>query len=325
VLLDREQGARADLQAKGFTLHAVLTMSTLLEILKTENILDAKMVESVSTFIAENKIAPPPQVQPQEKLSYAERAKKCEHPIASQLFNIIHEKHTNLCVSVDLTTKDAVLALAEAVGPSICMLKTHADIIEDFDIKFTQDLKHIAKKFNFLIFEDRKFADIGNTVALQMTGGVHHIHDWADIVTVHAVAGPGTLSALQSIKHSSSHSGKIAVLLLAEMSSKGSLATGAYTQAVLEMGKQNKDTVIGFICSQKLVGVDESFLFCTPGVQFASEGDAHGQQYNTPESVIGGTKNSDVIIVGRGVYQSSHPKEEAVKYRDAGWAAYQKR
>jgi orotidine 5'-phosphate decarboxylase subfamily 1 len=297
-------------------------MTTLLDILRTENILDAAMIESVATFIAQNKIDSIPQkVTPPKGLTYEERAKQCTQPIAQRLLTIIHEKKTNLCVSVDLTKKGEVLALAEAVGPSICMLKTHADIIEDFDVKFTQDLKEIAKKLNFLIFEDRKFADIGNTVALQLTGGVHHIGDWADVITVHAVAGPGTLSALKS----ASTTNTPAVLLLAEMSSKGTLATGAYTQAVLGMAKENKDLVIGFISTQKLAGVEDSFLFCTPGVQFAAEGDAHGQQYNSPESVIGGSKNSDVIIVGRGVYQASNPREEAEKYRAAGWTAYAKR
>lgn len=45
----------------------------------------------------------------------------------------------------------------------------------------------------------------------------------------------------------------------------GTLATGDYTQAVLQIGEKYKDTVIGFI-STKRFEADPSLLFCTPGI-----------------------------------------------------------
>jgi orotidine-5'-phosphate decarboxylase len=67
------------------------------------------------------------------------------------------------------------------------LLKTHIDIILDFDQDLIEQLLLLSKHFDFMIFEDRKFADIGNTVKLQYSGGIYKISSWADVTNAHAV------------------------------------------------------------------------------------------------------------------------------------------
>src|SRR3989304_9798918 len=125
-----------------------------------------------------------------QRLSYLERANRCQNPSAKKLLTLMHEKQSNLAVAADVTRSDQLLFLADKLGSEICLLKTHIDILEDFTPKTTAELKKIAEKQQFLIFEDRKFADIGNTVAYQYPGGMYRIADWADIIKAPLFPGP---------------------------------------------------------------------------------------------------------------------------------------
>ncbi|KAG5458870.1 MAG: hypothetical protein BJ554DRAFT_825, partial [Olpidium bornovanus] len=93
-------------------------------------------------------------------LTYGERAQHFANPAAKSLLKLMHRKRTNLSVAVDVTKKADLLRLAEAVGPEICLLKTHIDIVEDFDQELVDRLVGLARQHDFMIFEDRKFADI---------------------------------------------------------------------------------------------------------------------------------------------------------------------
>lgn len=241
-------------------------------------------------------------------MEYKERANLTANSTAKALFELMAEKQTNLCLAADLTDWNELIKLVESVGPEICVLKTHIDIIANLPDDFAEILTGLKEKHNFLIFEDRKFADIGNTVKMQYAQGIYKIADWADIVNCHIVPGPGIIEGLREIGLPKGRG----LLLLAEMSSKGNLAIGDYTKTAIEWAKKYDDFVIGFIGLKKLTD-DPKFIIMTPGVQMSEGSDNLKQQYITPEQAI--KNGSDIIIVGRGIYQAANPLTEAKKYR----------
>ncbi|KAB1284082.1 Uridine 5'-monophosphate synthase [Camelus dromedarius] len=314
VLLDREQGGRDKLQAHGIRLHSVCTLSKVLEILEQQEKVDAEMVERVKRFIQENvfvvtnhngslhsvKKAP-------KELSFGARAELPGiHPVASKLLRLMQKKETNLCLSADTAESSELLQLADALGPSICMLKTHVDILNDFTLDVMKELTTLAKCHDMLL------GDYFHIVV----GGIFKIVSWADLVNAHVVPGSGVVKGLQGVGLPLHR----ACLLIAEMSSAGSLATGDYTKEAVRMAEEHSEFVIGFISGSR-VSMKPEFLHLTPGVQLEAGGDNLGQQYRSPREVIG-KQGSDIIIVGRGIITSPNRLEAAEMYRKAAWEAY---
>lgn len=170
-------------------------------------------------------------------------------------------------------------------------------------------------------------------MALQYSSGVHNIASWSHITDAHPVPGPSIISGLSSVGLPLGRG----LLLLAEMSTKGALAVGSYTEEAVRMARAHRDFVIGFIAQRTMEGIgmktdaadEDDFLILTPGVGLDVKGDAMGQQYRTPREVIL-ESGCDVIIVGRGIYGKDPSlvdqiREQAKRYMDAGWQAYQER
>jgi len=369
-------------------------------------------------------------------------------PLTAYLLRLITINRPNLRLSADVSSTSELLAVAEEVGDSICLLKTHADIVNDFSDRTVRGLREIAKRKKFLVFEDRKFGDIGSTVQKQYTAGPLSIAKWAEITNAHIFPGPAIVKALRDaaadsiaaynthvsteitgpsntspqtsrsyddtyddasptinesepahpnavseptvngthlqaptplhptsrkpstvsvsttihmqteaispqptpfldVSHSSSSSDDDrdtifdrlgstpflrALLLLAEMSSEGHLMTSAYTAKCVEIARQYKDFVMGFIAQRSLNQADaDNFITMAPGCSLpppghagGAMGDGLGQRYNTPRMLVL-EQGCDVVIVGRGILRAEDRGREAERYRREAWEAYEER
>ena len=248
-------------------------------------------------------------------------------PMAKTFMEVACRKKSLVCLAADKYTMGELFELLKAVGPSIAALKTHVDLIDDWNREEWSQFCNLAQKMDLLIFEDRKFADIGKISRKQM-GGVYNIQEWSDIVTAHLISGPDIVDGLQSAWSDASREG--GVLLLAQMSSRGNLLNPDYTATVVQAGKVHPG-VFGFIGNgsnpdsvralREMVG--DGKMIWTPGVNIATGDGEMGQRYGDPyDAVIAG---SDCIIVGSGIHGAADPAAAAVAYAEVSWKALMER
>jgi uridine monophosphate synthetase len=317
IVIDRSADNGKAIRDKGFNLHSLYTMKEITTILRKHNKISESKEKEILDFIEKMKTT-----SETKKSVGIHKKREFKNPLTNKLYNTMMKKKSNLVLSLDVEDKNTFFSILEKTAPYIVMLKTHIDIIKDFNPDFIKELKDYSKKYEFHLFEDRKFADIGNTVRKQYQSGIYNISEWSDFVTVHMIAGETILDGLfGNIENRSS-------FLLARMSSKDNLITENYTRRVIEIGKNNENTVSGFIGHGKdeedlrkfRNKIPENFLLLTPGVKLESNSDNLGQTYMTPEKAIRG--GADCIIVGRGIIKSDNPSKTAELYRDKAWKEY---
>ena len=253
--------------------------------------------------------------------AWGERWVQAASPIAKRYMEVAAAKRSLVCLAADRNTMGGLFSLLEDVGEHVAALKTHVDLVDDWSPDAWADFCKAAHDANLLVFEDRKFADIGKISRAQMAG-IYDIRSWADLVTAHLISGPDVVDGLQAGWGDVQRFG--GVLLLAQMSSRGNLLHPEYTLEVVQNGIEHGG-VLGFIgngsrpeeLTALRAAVGESKMIWTPGVNLAVGDGEMGQRYGDPtEAVMAG---SDCIIVGSGIHKADDPAAAAAAYAEASW------
>ena len=205
--------------------------------------------------------------------------------IRNRLKTITKIKKSNLCFSADVDDNEKILQILEEIGPYIVICKIHYDCMNSND-NIKKRLISLSIKHNFLIMEDRKFVDISYIVKRQYK----QYSNWVDLVTVMGNVNPAVVSEISC------------ALLVANMSNNNF----DFTSQAIETSRLYPSNTIGFITQQR---INEANMFCmTPGISLSSKVDGD-QNYRTISDV-----DTDIIIVGRGIYKQDNYVEACKKY-----------
>ena len=205
--------------------------------------------------------------------------------VRHKLKTIMNTKKTNLCFSADLDDNEKIVQILEDIGPYIAICKIHYDCMnQNNDVK--QQIISLSIKHNFLIMEDRKFVDISYIVKRQYK----QYSNWVDLVTVMGNVNPQVVSEISC------------ALLVANMSNNDF----DFTSKAIETSRLYPSNTIGFITQKRIS--EENMICMTPGISFSSQSDKD-QNYRTVSDV-----DTDIIIVGRGIYQQNNYVEACKSY-----------
>jgi uridine monophosphate synthetase len=234
------------------------------------------------------------------------------HPAAEELLRISRAKQSNLIVALDIPNPNDLLAMLRKICDQICAVKLHIDIV-DFSVTditekaFIRALLELKYAHNFMIIEDRKYADIPAISIAQMDR--YHVREWADMVTVHGICGPELVNAIQ-------HTG-VGVILIRELSVAGNIIDSNYSDRVVNIGV-SAGKPIGYVSQSRpqIEGSEQPLIF-SPGVNLDTKSDNMGQTYTA-------NKDADFFIVGRGITQAKDVLMAAIRYRNTFYRAISK-
>ncbi len=217
----------------------------------------------------------------------------------TKLRNILKEKGT-ICVALDFNTTKEIINQLHILGPHVGLFKLHCDIIDDFNIDFINELNILKRTHNFLIWEDRKFSDIGFITHQQLHNGIFKISSWADIITCHSTCGYKSIPELNNI----------GVFLVVELSVSNHLCDSNYIEKSIQIANDHP-SIIGVVCQHNPINLKQNILKVVPGISHKTKTDNYNQTYDSIENKSFG----DIFVIGRAITTSKNPLEELQKLK----------
>ena len=184
--------------------------------------------------------------------------------------------------------KSRLIKILENIGDKIVICKIHYDFYEDDNKELKNRLIELSIEKDFLLMEDRKFVDISYTVEKQYS----KYSKWIDLVTVMGNVNSEVVSKLSG------------VVLVTNMSNNNY----DYIDNVKEIANNYPERLVGLV-TQYRINLN-GLINMTPGINKETKvvGDQNYRKVNDVDT--------DIVIVGRGIYNSDNYSESANIYRN---------
>ena len=208
--------------------------------------------------------------------------------------NLIHPHNTllkcmkkNIIWAADVPSMKILFEQLDIYGEKISILKLHIDTFNDFTQQNLLTLVDYKKKYDLILWEDRKFADIGNIMIKQIKHSIYYYLDWVDIFSIHCITG------YDSLNSTINEFPKLKWIIIGQLSSSENLITTDYTNSCKEI-YHNIPNVVGIVCQEYL---GPEYIHIVPGISKHVESDNQGQQYSSTEQ----KSFADFYVVGRSI------------------------
>lgn len=189
--------------------------------------------------------------------------------------------------AADTSTMKGLFLGLDKYASKLSILKIHIDTFPDYSHENILKLQEYKTKYGFLIWEDRKFADIGHIMKQQVRNSVYNYLDWVDIFTIHGLVGSESIGSVID------DFDKIKWILVGQMSSCNNLIDKNYTEACVEMYR-TYDNIVGMVCQEDL---GKDIVQVVPGISKHVIGDKAGQSY----SQMCDKAFADFFVIGRSI------------------------
>jgi orotate phosphoribosyltransferase/orotidine 5'-phosphate decarboxylase subfamily 1 len=218
------------------------------------------------------------------------------------------KRKSNLIVALDNPDSQINLDIAYKVVSYVCAFKLHWDLYQFRDdshrSSFIYQIEYMSTELGGIaIIEDRKFADIAAISLKQWQALPQTYRKIINTVTVHPIAGPDVLEVL-------SH--EVGVLVIHKLSTENNLTIYYAKDVEYMVEKLHNPNIVGFVSQKKVMDGNYSmfpYLTFSPGVNLDKTTDGLGQLWTAD-------KNTDFVIVGRGITEAEDPVEAAKRYRE---------